>query len=286
MFAPQPGVQPCLAAPRRLSYLCVLLEDGSVAILSPPSPPPSPSPPTQLQLLRFAVDAPAEAIACSADGLLLAVASGSSLSLYAMAAAEATAPPRANLRWRVDLHALPRGLDVASLTPEALAPAAYGMCAVASSMGVHLLSNSPEVSTERRLLHPGLVVCSKPPHALSPCTLLMHAVHARLGRAPSTRSLHAPQAVASRPTGPSSPSPHSTADCTSTGARAAAGCAHRRSGGVRACRASASSPSSFRTTADVRPPPRHRRLATAASPPPRARAVRGRFCVCTAARAS
>ena len=53
-----------LVAPRRLHFLCTLLEDGNVGILSSPS---TSRPPVLVQLLRFA-DAPAEAIACSADG--------------------------------------------------------------------------------------------------------------------------------------------------------------------------------------------------------------------------
>ena len=175
MLLPRAGVQPCLVAPHGLGCVCALLDDGRVCVLTAPAPS---RPPVLLQQLRFATDSPAVAIACSADGALLAVASRTALSLYTLAASEhhvgVTLQPavKANLRWRVDLHSLTQGLDVASLAPGAIASAAYGVCAVGSGMGCHVLSNSPDAQGERQLLHPGLVVCG----ALLPVTDLRRPV--------------------------------------------------------------------------------------------------------------
>lgn len=65
MNLPLAGVQACLAGPRLLRFLCALFDDGSVGILSAPSPDKSA---TLLQLIRF--DVPAMAISCSSDGVV------------------------------------------------------------------------------------------------------------------------------------------------------------------------------------------------------------------------
>lgn len=91
-------------------------------------------------------------------GSLLAVASRVLLNLYSLTPSElprtsfsadtsqdvGVPSVRANLRWRTDLCAHTRALDVTSLSPGAVAPAAHGVCAVGSGMGLKLLSSSPD----------------------------------------------------------------------------------------------------------------------------------------------
>ena len=98
----------------------------------------------------------------------MAVASRVLLSLYALAPADASTGEseptmRASLRWRVSLCAHTRGLDVASLAPGAVPAATHGVCAIASAMGLKVLSSAHDGTQVRRpLAQPFMILCCPP----------------------------------------------------------------------------------------------------------------------------
>ena len=179
---PRAGLQPCLAAPRttRLTHLCALLDDGAVALLSPPRAPTASAPsaaPEVCHLLRCAdSDGGAEAIALSEDGALLAIATACSVSLYVIC--HATATPRASCRaslgaslgaslcWRAPVHSLTRSLALSGGVGGTGA-----VLALASSMGLELVASAhtqppadgvaslSRQNLSRRFLHPNTLVC-------------------------------------------------------------------------------------------------------------------------------
>ena len=70
LLRPPAGFSGCCVAPRQMSYVALMLEDG-IALCKPPEPLAA-HPPPVLCMLRFS--AAPDAIACSSDGVLLCVA--------------------------------------------------------------------------------------------------------------------------------------------------------------------------------------------------------------------
>ena len=158
------GVQQCAAAPRPISFIALLLDDGTVALLSPPDPVTGESP-AVVGTIRFPPDAPPFNIACSPDGALLAVASKKTLSLYVIGAESSDAPasPRdgrqsrpsqvsmqAHMRWRSRLTGKTMGLDVATLVADPMGASTHGVAAVASWSGLTVLCTSDDSGKEAR----------------------------------------------------------------------------------------------------------------------------------------
>jgi len=148
--------------------LIALLDDGTVALLSPPAPSVSGLvSPRVIHQVRLPTAAAAEAIACSVDGELFAVASSTSLCFFVVVGGDdapggatgdngAALPMRAYLRGQTALDSCrPVGLDVASLG------GGRGVAAVGDSSGLTLLCSATDAGQDSRVhLHLGCALCA------------------------------------------------------------------------------------------------------------------------------